>query len=214
MCTPSDRPGARNAAGRLRKLRRKRTFRSRGRLARPLNAAGQERVEAHTWLAYQLAWQFARRRPVDLPVDELIAEAFYGLTYASALFKEEFGVPFGAYARIAIRHRLIQRIISWRRLRRASQIPLLSTPTGPLELETEERPRPDLCSSTAAKEMCERVREVLPARLYEALRLYHGEGYTLEEIGSRLGITRQRVRQLFNIARDQVRQCFPEWTRY
>lgn len=180
----------------------------------PLDEAGQKRVEEHTWLAYQLAWRFARRNARDLPADELISEALYGLTYASGLFKEERGVPFGAYARIVIRHRLIQLTLSWRRNRRACQFPTIATPAGPIEVEAEDRPAPDQCAGAAVKEMCDRVREILPARLYDVLRLYHGEGYTLEEVGTRLGITRQRVTQLVNIARNQVRLRFPEWSRY
>jgi RNA polymerase sigma factor (sigma-70 family) len=55
---------------------------------------------------------------------------------------------------------------------------------------------------------------VLPARTYKLLRLRYGEGRTLVEIGSRLGLTGQRVRQMVAEASRQLRLAFPEWTRF
>jgi RNA polymerase sigma factor (sigma-70 family) len=149
-----------------------------------------------------------------MPLDDLIAEAFYGLTYAASLFDPERGVPFGAYATMVVRHRLIQSVLAWRRARRCDQLPIVQTPDGPTEVEAEARPAPELCAVVAAKEMCERVRRVLPARTYKLLRLRYGEGRTLVEIGSRLGLTRQRVRQMVAEASHQLRLAFPEWTRF
>jgi RNA polymerase sigma factor (sigma-70 family) len=210
MLTSLDRPAVQIAAGPLRKLPRKRA----GRGIHRLDRAGRERVEAYTWLARQLAWQFARTQSRDIPADELIAEALFGLAYASSLFQEERGVPFGAYVRMVIRHRLIQSVIAWRRGKRFEPFPKIPTPSGPIEVEPEDRPAPDQCSQVASREMCEQVRCVLPARLYDILRLYHGEGRTLREIGLHFGISRQRVRQLVCKAGNRLRQHFPEWTRY
>src|SRR5436305_11176499 len=72
---------------------------------RPLGRVAQARVEGAVSLAYQIAWWYARRRAPDVPGDELIAEALYGLTYAAGLFDEARRVPFGAYAALVIQHR-------------------------------------------------------------------------------------------------------------
>jgi RNA polymerase sigma factor (sigma-70 family) len=214
MPTADNRLARRKRAGRLRKLRRRKPLFPCDRLTRPLDEAGQQRVEAHAWIAYQLAYRFARRHAPGMPLDDLIAEAFYGLTYAASLFEPERGVPFGAYATMVVRHRLIQSVLAWRRARRCDQLPLVETPDGPVELEAEARPAPEFCAVVAAKEMCERVRRILPARTYKLLRLRYGEGRTLVEIGSRLGLTRQRVRQLVAEAGRELRLAFPEWTRF
>jgi RNA polymerase sigma factor (sigma-70 family) len=183
--------------------------RDRRSMARPLTATGQARVAAFTTLAYRLAWYFARSRATDVPVDELIAEAFYGLTYAAGMFRPSKRVPFGAYATMVIRHRLMQAIRAWRRDRWAGPFP---TGTDEYAWEAPDpKPAPDLAARAAAREMCERVRRALPARLYTILRLYHGEGRTLEEIGTTYGVTRQRIRQLLAKATARARRHFPEW---
>src|SRR5947209_4346348 len=93
-------------------------------MARPLDPDGQALVEAFRTLAYRLGWYFARARATDVPPDELIAEAFYALTYAAGMFRQAKGVPFGAYATMVIRHRLTKAILSWRKARRVVPFPL------------------------------------------------------------------------------------------
>jgi RNA polymerase sigma factor (sigma-70 family) len=166
-------------------------------------------VAEFTSLAYRLAWYFARSRATDVPVDELIGEAFYGLTYAAGMFRASKRVPFGAYATMVIRHRLMQAIRTWRRDRWAGPFP---TGTDEYAWEAPDpKPAPDLAARAAACEMCERVRRVLPAQMYAVLRLYHGEGRTLEEIGTVYGVTRQRIRQILAKATARARRHFPEW---
>src|SRR5262245_56648089 len=82
-------------AGQSRKKRRQKHSLFSNTVARPLDAAAQEQVKKHSWLAYQLAWRFARNRARDMPADELIAEALYALTYAAGLFEEDRGIEFG-----------------------------------------------------------------------------------------------------------------------
>ena len=179
---------------------------------RPLDALGRARVEAFAPLAYRLAWQYARHHARDVPPDELIAEALYGLTYAAGLFDEGRQVPFGAYATLVVRHRLIQAILSWRRGKRVGPYPTRSDAGDDTAWEAEDRqPAPDLAAGAAARELCDRIRRVLPASWYAVIRLYYAEGFTYAEIGRRVGLTRESIRQMVTKATERVRQKFPEW---
>jgi RNA polymerase sigma factor (sigma-70 family) len=212
MRSTADTPRRRRAAATSRRIFRPLRPQRESR-ARPLDLLGQARVEAFTALAYRLAWFYARRRAADVPPDELIAEALYGLTYAAGMFDETRRVPFGAYATLVIRHRLVQFIIDWRRARRAVPYPVGSdfeNDNTPWEA-TDRRPKPDLVIGASARDQCERVRRVLPARWYAILRLRHAEGLTLKEIGEYLGVSRTRIRQVLRVATDRVRRNFPNW---
>ena len=180
--------------------------------AKPLDAAGRELAESHCRLAYQLAWRFARRSAPDVPVEEFISEAFFALTYAAGRFEEERGVPFQAYAAMVIKHRLIYTILSWRRARRIGPLPRGCEAGTPLDFA--DRSGPDIPSSTATQEMCDRIREVLPSSWFDALQLCYGEGRTYEEIGSHLGISRQRAQQIVVQARRRLQLFFPQWTKF
>jgi RNA polymerase sigma factor (sigma-70 family) len=169
-------------------------------------------VEDHAWLAYRMAWRFARRHARDVPADELIAEALLALTYAAGRFRPDCGVPFLAYASMVLRHWLIQAVLRWRRGQRAGRLPTVTTSHGEqVPWEAEARPAPDPCAGAAAREMCDRVRRVLPARLYRVLRLYHGEGRSLGELAEHFQVTRQRILQMIAEAEGLVRKKFPHW---
>jgi RNA polymerase sigma factor (sigma-70 family) len=180
--------------------------------AHPLDPVGRARAEAFAPLAYRLAWYYARRRARDVPADELIAEALYGLTYAAGMFDEGRQVPFPAYAVLVIRHRLGQLIRAWRRARRAAPYParVVAADDAPWEA-ADDRPRPDLVAGASARELCDRVRRVLPAQWYAVLRLRHAEGWTFQEIGDHFGVSRQFVQQVVEKATHRVRRHFPEW---
>jgi len=173
-------------------------------VCRPLDLAARVRAESFAPLAYSLAWKFARYAARDVPAEELISEALFALTNAAGQFDETRGVPFPAYAALAIRRRLIASVVTWRR---GQWVRTLSDRLPDADWESA-----DPGAGAAAREMCERVREILPARWYAALRLYHAEGCSMEEIGARLGISRERVRQLVRKATRLARQHFPEWT--
>jgi RNA polymerase sigma factor (sigma-70 family) len=180
---------------------------------RALDADGQKLVQHFSPLAYQLALTFVRHKSCDVPAEELISEALYALTCAAAQFDEGRGVPFEAYARLVIRHRLGRVVVSWRRARRVRPLPVRRDSKDPT-WETEDRqPPPDQCARSAAREFCEQVRQILPARWYDALRLHHAEGHSLAQVARRLGITHVRARQLIIKAREQARRCLPEWSR-
>lgn len=179
--------------------------------ARPLDSLGQARVEACLPLAYQLAWSYARQRARDVPPDELIAEALYGLTYAAGMFDRTRRVPFGAYATLVIRHRLAQCVQRWRQARRIGRYPggTCGPDDSPWEA-ADHRPKPDVVAGASAREVCERVRRVLPAQWYAMLRLRYAEGWTFKEIGTHLGISRQAVQQAIEKATRLVHEHFPD----
>jgi RNA polymerase sigma factor (sigma-70 family) len=179
---------------------------------RALDPLGQARVEAFTSLAYRLAWNYARRRARDVPPDELIAEALYGLTYAAGMFDETRRVPFAAFATLAIRHRLTQLIRTWRKARRAVRYPVGSNSGEDSPWEAaDHRPKPDLVAGASARDQCDRVRRMLPPRWYAVLCLRHGEGWTYQEIGEYFGVSRQFIRQVLERATDRVRRHFSNW---
>lgn len=179
--------------------------------ARPLDDLARQRVENNLLLAYRMAWSFARQHARDMPIDELKAEALFGLTYAASLFDEEHKVPFAAYAFMVIRHQLTATVRSWRRAKRAGQY--LGSLDG-IICESKVLPSADVSTGLEAYEMCEKVRRVIPPQWYDVIHQYHAEGQTLDAIGQRLGVTRQRVRQVLVQARKRVRHYFPEWTSF
>jgi RNA polymerase sigma factor (sigma-70 family) len=179
--------------------------------ARPLDPVGRARVEAFAPLAYRLAWYYARQRARDVPADELIAEALYGLTYAAGMFDDRRRVPFPAYAVLVIRHRLGLLIRTWRRARRAGPYPAGTAYDGAPWEAADDRPKPELVAGASARDLCDRVRRVLPARWYTVLRLRHAEGWTFQEIGDHLGVSRQFIQQVVEKATVRVRRHFPDW---
>jgi RNA polymerase sigma factor (sigma-70 family) len=160
--------------------------------------------------ACRLAWCFAHFHANDVPVEELVGEALCALTYASSRYEEARDIPFGAYATLVIRHYLTHAIHRWRREKRCRPLPRPTRSEGDVSELADRRPAPDAADGAAARELCERIRRFLPAQLYEVLYLYHGEGHTFEEIGARVGLTRQRVRQIVVKATNRVRKRFPK----
>src|SRR5262245_11288173 len=130
-----------------------------GAMRRPLDPVAQARVEEAVPLAYRLAWRMHRQHARDVPVDELIAEALYALTYAAAMFDEARQVPFEPYAVLTIRHRLAHFVRSWRHNAwQAGQYPeQVSADDAPWEA-ADDNPAPHPVTGLVAREMCDRVR--------------------------------------------------------
>lgn len=172
----------------------------------PLDDLQRRRALEQMTLAHKLAWKYFQSCSRTVPLDDLYGEAQYALVYAAGMFNDTRGVPFGAYATMAISHRLIQAINNWRR--GGPRAPVRFTDLM-AHVQTEfDTPCPRTRESSdkaALNEAIERVRRRLPARWFRALDLYYAQGHTLEEVGQRLGVTRERVRQLLNKAVDRVR---------
>lgn len=173
----------------------------------PLNDAQQQYARGHLVLARRLAWKQFQSCARTMPLDELNGEAMYALVYAAGMFDEERGVPFGAFATMAITHRLIQAVNVWRRGGRLSHIRFtdLSASTAS-DFDTPCPRTRESMECASLHEQLDRVRRSLPPRWFTVLQLYYGDGHTLEEVGHRLGVTRERVRQLITKAVGRARK--------
>ena len=176
---------------------------------KPLDARGRELVLTHLRLAYHVAWQYIRQRARDVPAEELISEALYGLTYAAGLYDETRQVPFAAYATRVIQHRVANMVVSWRRSK--DWQPLLHPeqhcePSSDVSLTSAES-----FALTDAREVCEILRASLPKRWYEVLYAHYAQGQSMTSIATDLGISPQRARQLLAKALERVQTEFPHW---
>lgn len=169
--------------------------------SRQLDDAAREQAQVHLHLADALAWRQYHRCGRTVPLEELQGEAQLALSYAASLYDEGKGVPFGAYATMVIRHRLVQAVTLWRRGGRLDHIrftDLLAQnpeegaqafePVCPHSREAEKE--------AALQELVDRIRRMMPSRWFLLLELYFVHEYTLEEIGEQFHISRERVRQL------------------
>jgi RNA polymerase sigma factor (sigma-70 family) len=167
----------------------------------PLDAEAQAQALGCLRMAEGLARREFRLCGQVMPLEELLGEARLGLADAASRFHEDEGVPFGAYATLVIRHRLVQAITTWRRGGRLA-FPCFSD-LGLFGMDGELRTPDPPCAWTrepgealASQELLEQVRRALPPRWFTLLELYYAEGHTLEDIGRAFGVSRQRVRRL------------------
>jgi RNA polymerase sigma factor (sigma-70 family) len=173
----------------------------------PLSDAAQELAHAHLNLARRLAWKHYQSSARLVPLDELRGEALYGLVYAAGMFDPGRGVPFGAYATLAITHRLIQAVNVWRRGGRLAPVRFTDlTASTQRDFDTPCLRTREPLDHAVLDELIDRVRRMLPPRWFQALLLYYAHGHTLEEVGHRLGVTRERVRQLLTKAMGRARK--------
>lgn len=158
-----------------------------------LTAARQQLAESEMELARRLASKFYRRSARLVPLDDLIGEAYHAIAYAAGMFDESRGVPFGAYCMMVVCQRLHYAIQVKRTPGLYSDI--IDDAFDPVCLRSC---KPD--DMLLVEEEIEFLRVQIPREWFNAAMLYFGHGYTLEEVGQQLGITRERVRQLLNEA--------------
>jgi RNA polymerase sigma factor (sigma-70 family) len=173
----------------------------------PLDETARERAESHLRMARRLAWKQFLSCAKSVPLDELQGEALHALCYAAGMFDDSRGVPFGAYATMAIRHRLIQAVRVWLRGGRLAHVRFTDLTANTKSMVDVSCPRTrESSDDVALRDLLDRVRRVLPPRWFQALQLYYAHGYTLEEVGNRLGVTRERIRQMLSKAVGRARQ--------
>jgi RNA polymerase sigma factor (sigma-70 family) len=169
-------------------------------------------------LASTLAHDQYRRCGRTVPLDELLGEAALALAYAASLYDASKAVPVGAWLTLVIRHRLVQAVTAWRRGGRLGHV-RFSDLEVPAASEDGSGYDP-VCRRTREPveeagdlDMVQRVRQVMPERWFELLHLYYVEGHTLEEIGNRFGLSRERVRQVLSKALARARRHWPSQAR-
>lgn len=157
-------------------------------------------------LTRAIAWKFARTEARRIPVDEIFSEALFGLAYAKHLFDESRGVPFRKYAVMVICHRVRNLIKNWRRLDREVPIPRTKMDADiewePADLVDGQQVARDL----DADDLWIRVRDMLPPRHFEIVKLHFRGGRSVAHIAEDMGISRQRAYQLLSKATRRLRE--------
>lgn len=165
---------------------------------RGLDSRARELVEGQLALARGLAYRQYRNAGGRVPLDELIGEAFLALTYAATMFDESLGVPFGAFATLVLKQRLPRAVKHWQRaMWNQSRFVDMGEKPG------DDRAFEPACSQDRSPEDSIDERDLVEfvfAREAESpwlglLREHIEEGTTYAEIGRRVGLSRERVRQ-------------------
>ena len=175
-----------------------------------LDSRAQEQAQEHLHLASLLACQQYRRCRRTVPLDELCGEAQFALSDAAARYDQRRGVPFGAFVTLVIRRHLARAVTLWRRGGRLDFVRFSELAAG----GARDRPAfdvvcpnaPEPSNTSRDRELVDRVRRVLPARWFGILQLYYVDDYPLEAIAQRLGISRERARQLLAKALARARR--------
>jgi RNA polymerase sigma factor (sigma-70 family) len=165
-----------------------------------LTADQRDLVASHLNTAYVTALHWAKRRARSVPTDDLIGEAFYALCYAGTKFKPEVGVPFGAYATMVIRHRLLV-FTRWWQGRPA--VPLDRGDTWAIAIVD---PGADAAELANARQEVGRLRKHLDPNRFAILWGRLAEERPSQELADARGVTRQRICQIEAKATRQARR--------
>lgn len=156
----------------------------------------------HLGLAGAVAKKYRRwAKRARVPQDELWSQALFGLAKAARSFDPAKGVQFSTYAVTTIDGYVRLLLTRWKPMR---QVP---AGEGGEPLEAAARPEPD---GAARRDLLDAIHESLPRRDAEAVILRFGLGgedaLTLDEVGQRLGVSRERVRQVVSAALRKLSQ--------
>jgi RNA polymerase primary sigma factor len=164
-------------------------------------------------------------------LSDLIDEGNIGLMRAARKFDETKGIKFISYAVWWIRQAILQARAEQSRIVRVPLYRTRDVPEAQLSLQApvangddsqlleylpdHATPRPDeQALNTSLTESIDGALARLKAREALIVRLYYGldddEALTLEQIGARLGITRERVRQIRDRALRRMRRALPD----
>jgi RNA polymerase sigma factor (sigma-70 family) len=147
--------------------------------------------------------------------EDAVSTAMLGLVRAARKFDPAHGVPFGVYAVRWCQAFLAewQRAYQRRGFRfvagpvRLASLDATAQPDGPPLIQALSGRAPDVdarIDGAAVAAAC----AGLPPRQRTLMRLLFGEGRTLQEAGDRLGVTRERTRQIRDAALSQLRAQF------
>lgn len=134
-----------------------------------------------------------------LQLMDLISEGYMGLIKASKTFDPYAGFRFLSYAKLAIRQSISSAMWNWRHNRHES----LDEPVFNDNDETKIDRLPSEDVQADEKYACEQVKGLLSflsKREFEIIRLRYWHDMTYEEVGRKIGVSKERVRQSENKA--------------
>lgn len=189
--------------------------RPRKRVFRNSTARTNRLVNENIRLAHYYALKYCRA----IDHDQALSIAMQFLHEAAKTWNHRTGCPFGAYAGRQIKNRLNHYVRRMRRFKRGGDVEKISM-DAPNESGSEfwhdilRSPNQDLaydrimhkeridCVDKLLAALPERQRSIIAARF----GFVDGNPKTLEEVGNRIHRTRERVRQLQDIALDNLRR--------
>jgi RNA polymerase sigma factor (sigma-70 family) len=165
--------------------------------------------------------QWSARIPALLrfAYDERFSEGCRAAVRAARDFDPSLGHAFGTYLGHAVRGAMTAMLSRPNAARRGGNhitvsleaLSLDGTEGGPMSLPDVEAPAPDAEAerrdeAAAAAYEVERCLSILPRRWREVITMRHLEGLSRREAGTRLGVSKERVRQMELAAMSRMRE--------
>jgi RNA polymerase sigma factor (sigma-70 family) len=179
-----------------------------------LQNAAHALIENHMTIANLIAWDWARRLPRRIDIDELKSAAYMGLVDAATRYDSNYG-EFMAFARPRVNGSILDYLRSlgdWGtsslEFQYSSQgVGRTGDVTPPLKdlIEAPAYAAPDNFDQTI-----ETVGKGLGERAILMLTSYYRDEVPMKEIGKRHGITEGRVSQLFNDFNNRLKETWTE----
>lgn len=168
----------------------------------PLTKTQQELVQQWIHLPKHVVGKMPRAASSYADRDDALAHAYYGLVMAAQRFDPTKGFCFSTYAYWCIHNHILRGLKANEKMIGVD----VTEPEHDYERSRTWTPTPTSDHTGAAAnrlDVAEMMRHIdCAGRL--VLRM-HAEGYTNQEIGQYLSITRERVRQIKNRAIDRIR---------
>lgn len=168
----------------------------------PLTNKQREMVEKHLWVA---DWLVGKKytRLGHQAVEELLCVARGGLVRAAQCFDDGRGVSFTTYAaRWAWQFCQNHLKPAKKRVREVS-VMWGGEDEDEMPYDPEDRRRG---TDPADRDLLEKALRVLPARERDVLRLRYEMGYSIEEVGRAMRVTKTRIQQLESNALSKIRE--------
>ncbi len=184
----------------------------------PLTQEQRERAEANQGLAWMVANRFHRKTQGEDARQELGAIALLALCQAAQGFDENRGYAFSTYAMMACKQAILDerqsggpihtpRYLSHKtnagHRYRADREHIRDADFSTAPLANLSDPTPSQVEQAKATEIRERVQRLPQRERHIIERMI--DGWDSTEIGLEMGITRERVRQLAQVARARLR---------
>jgi RNA polymerase sigma factor (sigma-70 family) len=171
-------------------------------------------LQANTRLVMSIARKFADARN---PFDDLLSQGIASLMHSVEKFDFDRGYRFSTYATCAVRRELYRMVMNRKKQARRFSTGTSELLDGHVESEEDQQsPHAKLADyrqlSAAVSEMMEDLDEREQLILSARFGLDDGaKRASYSKLGTRLGISKERVRQLANRAIDKLRELVPDY---